>query len=83
MGTNLLSLAVIVESALGPQVEALLAKETTELGVFLGANLTADEIAASASADRKLIFAGLNKGLSAATAAPAPAATATVTTVTK
>jgi hypothetical protein len=50
-----------LEGLFGTQAEQALAAETKALSDALGASLTDEEIAKSAAAERKLVFAGARK----------------------
>ena len=56
-------LAQLMESNFASQADARAAKEIKAASDAVGAGLTDAEINAAAIADRKLIFAALNKGI--------------------
>lgn len=66
-GGAILSTVQSLEGMFGSQIEAFAASETKALSEALGAGLTDDEIAKSASSERKIIFAGLNSAIAKAT----------------
>ncbi len=60
---NIVGMASTIEGMFASQVEEFFAKELSAANAASGAGLTEDEIKVSAAADRKLFFAGVNKGL--------------------
>lgn len=60
---KLLALAKLMEDNFASQTDALAAKGIQAASDDLGAALTPEEVATSATADRKLLFAALNKGI--------------------
>lgn len=63
--SGLLSTAVTLETMFGAQFEGVLAAGTKKINDELSAGGTDAEIATSATLERKMIFAGLNKVLGA------------------
>lgn len=60
---NVVGMAQSVEGAFVGPLDDFFIKQISAANVALDAGLTDDEIKFSASADRKLFFAGVNKGL--------------------